>query len=49
MYAIVRAGGRQEKVSVDDVLNIDRVSDETGATLTWQPILVVDGDNVISE
>ncbi|MFD3683405.1 50S ribosomal protein L21 [Nocardiopsis sp. NPDC058631] len=49
MYAIVRAGGRQEKVSVDDVLNIDKVSDETGATITWQPILVVDDGNVISD
>ncbi|WP_150242995.1 50S ribosomal protein L21 [Nocardiopsis quinghaiensis] len=49
MYAIVRAGGRQEKVSVDDVLNIDKVSEETGATLTWQPILVVEDGNVISD
>ncbi|OOC55017.1 MULTISPECIES: 50S ribosomal protein L21 [Nocardiopsis] len=49
MYAIVRAGGRQEKVSVDDVLNIDKVSEETGATITWQPILVVEDGNVISD
>ncbi|WP_017612489.1 50S ribosomal protein L21 [Nocardiopsis salina] len=49
MYAIVRAGGRQEKVSVDDVLNIDKVTEETGATITWQPILVVEDGNVISE
>jgi len=49
VYAIVRAGGRQEKVSVDDVLNIDRVTEESGATITWQPILVVEDGNVISE
>ncbi|MFW6641777.1 50S ribosomal protein L21 [Nocardiopsis algeriensis] len=49
MYAIVRAGGRQEKVSVDDVLNIDRVSEETGATITWQPILVVEDGGVVSD
>ncbi|MFW5416984.1 50S ribosomal protein L21 [Nocardiopsis sp. CNT-189] len=49
MYAIVRAGGRQEKVSVDDVLNIDRVSDEAGSTVTWEPLLVVDDGKVISE
>jgi large subunit ribosomal protein L21 len=49
VYAIVRAGGRQEKVSVDDVLNIDKVSEETGATITWQPILVVDDGNVVSD
>jgi len=49
VYAIVRAGGRQEKVSVDDVLTIDKVSEEAGTTITWQPILVVDDGNVISE
>ncbi|GAA3724446.1 50S ribosomal protein L21 [Salinactinospora qingdaonensis] len=49
MYAIVRAGGRQEKVSVDDVLNIDRISEEAGSTVTWQPLLVVDNGKVISE
>ncbi|WP_285728982.1 50S ribosomal protein L21 [Nocardiopsis sp. ATB16-24] len=49
MYAIVRAGGRQEKVSVDDVLTIDRVSEETGATIKWQPILVVEDGNVVSD
>jgi large subunit ribosomal protein L21 len=49
VYAIVRAGGRQEKVSVDDVLNIDKVSAETGATITWQPILVVEDGNVVSD
>ncbi|RCV52938.1 50S ribosomal protein L21 [Marinitenerispora sediminis] len=49
MYAVVRAGGRQEKVSVDDVLNIDKVADEVGATLTWQPLLVVEDGKVISD
>jgi large subunit ribosomal protein L21 len=49
VYAIVRAGGRQEKVSVDDVLTIDKVSEGAGTTITWQPILVVDDGNVISE
>src|SRR5699024_8219920 len=49
VYAIVREGGQQEKVSVDDVLTIDKVSEEAGTTITWQPILVVDDGNVISE
>ena len=35
VYAIVRAGGRQEKVAVGDVLLIDKVDNgEAGATLT---------------
>ncbi|MEY9210809.1 large subunit ribosomal protein L21 [Thermobifida halotolerans] len=49
VYAIVRAGGRQEKVSVDDVLTIDRVAEEAGATLNLQPLLVVDDGKVISD
>ena len=33
MYAIVRAGGRQEKVSVGDVLIIDKVNGKAGDTI----------------
>ncbi|MDQ3113856.1 MAG: bL21 family ribosomal protein, partial [Actinomycetota bacterium] len=30
MYAIVRSGGRQEKVAVGDVFELDRVPGEPG-------------------
>ena len=30
MYAIVRAGGRQEKVAVGDVVEVDRLAGEPG-------------------
>ncbi|MBW8484066.1 50S ribosomal protein L21 [Actinomadura parmotrematis] len=49
MYAIVRAGGRQEKVAVDDVLTVDKLAGEAGDSIKLQPLLVVDGDNVISK
>ncbi|EOR70666.1 50S ribosomal protein L21 [Thermobifida fusca] len=49
MYAIVRAGGRQEKVSVDDVVTIDRVAKEAGDTLNLEPLLVVDNGKVVSD
>lgn len=48
MYAIVRAGGRQEKVSVGDVLVVDRLAGEPGSTVEFQPLLLVDGDTVTS-
>ena len=32
-YAIVRAGGRQEKVSVGDLVTLDRVAGEPGSTI----------------
>lgn len=49
MYAIVRNGGRQHKVAVGDVLNIDLVSDEVGGTVSLQPLLLVDGDKITSD
>ncbi|GAB2836161.1 50S ribosomal protein L21 [Actinocorallia aurea] len=48
MYAIVRAGGRQEKVADGDVLTVDKLAAEVGATVTFPAVLVVDGDNVVS-
>lgn len=48
MYAIVRAGGRQEKVATGDVLTVDKLVGEAGSTIKFQALLVVDGDNVVS-
>ncbi|MGI8718388.1 MAG: 50S ribosomal protein L21 [Lapillicoccus sp.] len=49
MYAIVRAGGRQEKVSVGDVLIIDKVSGAPGDSIDLVPLLLVDGASVTSD
>ena len=49
MYAIVRAGGRQEKVAVGDVVELDRISGEVGSTLTLPTLLLVDGGSVTSD
>jgi large subunit ribosomal protein L21 len=49
VYAIVRAGGRQEKVSVGDVLTVDLLKGEPGTTLQLAPLLLVDGSNVTSD
>ncbi len=48
MYAIVRNGGRQEKVAVGDVIEIDKLDCTPGESLSLQPVLVVDGDTVTS-
>ena len=48
MYAIVRAGGRQEKVSVGDVLLIDKIG-QAGDSIDLTPLLVVDGTTVTSD
>jgi large subunit ribosomal protein L21 len=49
VYAIVRAGGRQEKVAVGDVLEIDRLLAEPGSTVELPVLLLVDGASVTSD
>ena len=49
MYAIVRAGGRQEKVAVGDVVQIDKIDGEPGSSITLPALLVVDGETVTSD
>ena len=46
MYAIVRAGAKQQKVAVGDVIEIDKVSTAVGETLTLPVVMTVDGDAV---
>ncbi|MCB4207392.1 50S ribosomal protein L21 [Arthrobacter sp. UM1] len=48
VYAIVRAGGRQEKVSVGDLVTLDRVASEAGSTIELPALLLVDGDKITS-
>jgi large subunit ribosomal protein L21 len=48
VYAIVRCGGRQERASVDDVLTVDKLSGDVGASVTLPALLVVDDGKVIS-
>ena len=49
VYAIVKAGGRQEKVSVGDVVVVDRLSGDTGSTVQLPAVLLVDGEKVTSD
>ncbi len=48
MYAIVRNGRGQTKVSVGDVIEIDAPG-EVGATVELPAVLVVDGEAVTSD
>ena len=45
MYAIVRAGSKQQKVAVGDVIEIDAMA-AAGDTLTLPVVMVVDGEKV---
>jgi large subunit ribosomal protein L21 len=46
VYAIVRAGGRQEKVAVGDVFEMNRVEGQPGAAVDLPVLLLVDGGAV---
>ena len=46
VYAVVRAGGRQEKVEVGTVLTVDRIAAGEDGTVHLAPVLLVDGDTV---
>ena len=46
VYAVVRAGGRQEKVEVGSIITVDRLSAQAKKSLTLAPVLYVDGDKV---
>ncbi|WP_105565290.1 50S ribosomal protein L21 [Microbacterium halophytorum] len=49
VYAIVRAGGRQEKVEVGSVIQLDRVQAAQGETIDLPAVLFVDGEKVESD
>jgi len=48
-YAIVKTGGKQYKVAVGDVVEVEKLEGEPGAELTFPALLVVDGSEVISD
>ncbi|MDQ4052396.1 MAG: 50S ribosomal protein L21 [Actinomycetota bacterium] len=48
MYAIVRAGAKQQKVAVGDVIEIDKVSTAVGESISLPVVMAVDGEKVTS-
>ena len=46
VYAVVRAGGRQEKVEVGSIVVLDRVQADKNGNIELAPVLLVDGDTI---
>ncbi len=42
MYAVIRTGGKQYKVTPGDVIDVERLAGDDGASLEFRPLLVVD-------
>jgi large subunit ribosomal protein L21 len=49
VYAVVRTGGKQHKVSVGDELNVELVPGEAGDQVTLPALLLVDGSTVTTD
>ncbi|SEI17027.1 MULTISPECIES: 50S ribosomal protein L21 [unclassified Leifsonia] len=49
VYAVVRAGGRQEKVEVGTIVTMDRIKADKDGTIELAPVLLVDGDKITSD
>jgi len=49
VYAIVKAGGRQEKVAVGDHVVVDRVPGKPGTTYELPAVLLVEDGKVTSD
>jgi len=48
VYAVVRAGGRQEKVEVGTIVVLDRIKADDKGNVSLVPVLLVDGDTITS-
>lgn len=48
MYAVVKIGGHQYRVSEGDVLFVDKQSDETDQTLTFDRVLLTNDDGEVT-
>ncbi|MEY5057459.1 MAG: hypothetical protein RI987_263 [Actinomycetota bacterium] len=49
VYAVVRAGGRQEKVSVGTIVTLDRIKADANGKIELTALLLVDGDKVTTD
>lgn len=49
VYAVVRAGGRQEKVEVGTIVTLDRIKADKNGNIELAAVLLVDGDKITSD
>jgi large subunit ribosomal protein L21 len=46
MYAVINAGGKQERVEIGELVDVELLDAAPGDELNLTPLLVVDGDEV---
>ena len=48
MYAVIRVGTSQERVSEGQVVRVDLRPEAVGTAIKFEPVLLVDGDQVVA-
>jgi large subunit ribosomal protein L21 len=48
MYAVIDAGGKQERVSVGERVDVELLRADPGDEVSLVPLLLVDGDDVVA-
>jgi large subunit ribosomal protein L21 len=48
MYAVIKTGGKQERVEEGQQLAVERLGVSEGDEVTFEPVLLVDGDIVLA-
>jgi len=48
VYAVIRTGGKQYKVSVGDVIDVEKLAGDDGASISFAPILLVDDEGKVT-
>ena len=48
MYAIVQTGGKQYKVSKDEIINVEKLDAKVGDKINLDVLMTVDGDKVVN-
>ena len=48
MYAVIRTGGKQERVAEGQRLRVELLGEPVGAEVTFEPVLLVDGETVLA-
>lgn len=46
MFAVIKTGGKQYRVAANDVITVDKIEAEAGASVTF-PVLMLGGESVV--
>ena len=48
MYAVIQTGGKQARVAEGQRLEVELLGEDDGAEVSFRPVLLVDGDTVVT-